>query len=522
MAYEVTSTRRRPRTFSDLKGQEVVVTMLRNSIRQKRIAHAYLFYGPRGVGKTSAARIFSAALNAPGGPKEEEWGEYPGCREIEKGVAMDVIEIDGASHTGVSDIRAIKEQILFPPSQLRYKIYIIDEVHMLSISAFNALLKTIEEPPPYVIFIFATTEVHRIPATIRSRCQQLTFRLLSTKQITQELIHVCTEMNIQTEEQAVFIIAREADGSLRDAYMLLDQLIALEGSLLDEQKVTQRLGLIQTHILEEIVDAIVNGESAEALKDVSTLMEKGMYPVRFLRVLIEYFRTILFASLGVNGEVSQAYPISKKWIAMLSSEQLEQGLRVLLRAYRNMKHTISPSFEVELVVAELCQLRYYISFKSILKKIRELQQESHSLTENDTNQQKIKHNELYSKQRSEKRAEGSVSNKVLADEYKSLSDMLLEHVKENNSLAPFIQKIVRGEINGNRLRLICTDSFTRDTLERQKEDLQKIVQEIQEALEHSTRIEHIEFLLDDSSKTCYTDSSVEDLRNMFQGKIVES
>ena len=179
MAYEVTATRRRPQTFEDLVGHEVVVATLNNAIDTGKIAHAYLFSGPRGCGKTSSARILAKALNCEKGPNATPCGVCNTCREIARGSNLDVIEIDGASNTSVNDVRQIKDEVLFPPNSSRYKIYIIDEVHMLSTSAFNALLKTIEEPPPYVIFIFATTELHKVPATIKSRCQQFNFRLVA-------------------------------------------------------------------------------------------------------------------------------------------------------------------------------------------------------------------------------------------------------------------------------------------------------------------------------------------------------
>ena len=208
MAYEVTATRRRPQTFEDLIGQEFVAATLKNSIESEKIAHAYLFSGPRGCGKTSTARILAKALNCQNGPSATPCGTCSTCQEITKGSSLDVIEIDGASNTSVNDIRQIKDEVMFPPNSCRYKIYIIDEVHMLSTSAFNALLKTIEEPPPYVIFIFATTELQKVPATIKSRCQQFNFRLVAIEKIKEQLAEACKDINITAEDEALYWIAR--------------------------------------------------------------------------------------------------------------------------------------------------------------------------------------------------------------------------------------------------------------------------------------------------------------------------
>ena len=249
--YEVTATRKRPQTFAELVGQEFVTATLTSAISQGRIAHAYLFAGPRGVGKTSVARILARSLNCEKGPTDTPCGTCSSCHEIARGASLDVIEIDGASNTSVNDVREIRDEVLFAPNAARYKVYIIDEVHMLSNSAFNALLKTIEEPPPYIVFIFATTEVHKVPATIRSRCQQYNFRMISTGEIKEKLREAAAELGVKAEDRALIWIAKEATGSLRDAYTLLDQVVSFAEGALTLDLIREKLGVLGIDELNE-------------------------------------------------------------------------------------------------------------------------------------------------------------------------------------------------------------------------------------------------------------------------------
>ena len=276
MAYEVTATRKRPQLFDNLVGQEFVVSTIKNAIEQKRIAHAYLFSGPRGVGKTSSARILARALNCETGPTAVPCGVCPNCMEITRGNSVDVIEIDGASNTSVNDIRQIKDEVLFPPQTSRYKIYIIDEVHMLSTSAFNALLKTIEEPPAYIIFIFATTEPQKVPATIRSRCQQFHFQLIDLHTIKACLAEAAVEMKVQADDDALFWIAKESTGSMRDAYTLFDQVLSFSNDHITLAQISDKLGLVGIDQITEIVGFLLADSNQKALIAVQDLLDNGI------------------------------------------------------------------------------------------------------------------------------------------------------------------------------------------------------------------------------------------------------
>lgn len=368
MAYEVTATRRRPQDFDSLVGQEFVAATLKNAIERGNIAHAYLFSGPRGCGKTSSARILAKALNCLEGPTATPCGNCTNCQEITRGASLDVIEIDGASNTSVNDIRQIKDEVLFPPNSCRYKIYIIDEVHMLSTSAFNALLKTIEEPPPYVIFIFATTELHKVPATIKSRCQQFNFRLVSVEQLKELLTEAAKEINITADEEALYWIAKEATGSVRDAYTLFDQVVSFSGDHITYDKIRDTLGLVGLDLLNTLTEACAEGKSDEALEELDTIFQNGASIEQFIVNYADYFRSLLLIKSGVIKEALLGPSVerfSSKVLEQWSAPQLERGLSLLLGLYRDIRYSLSPRYEVDLAISRLCGLSHFVSMQDV-------------------------------------------------------------------------------------------------------------------------------------------------------------
>ncbi len=370
MAYEVLALKYRPKVFEDLIGQEVVTRTLTSAIQQDRIAHAFLFSGVRGVGKTTTARILAKALNCDRGPTVRPCGECPGCQEIAKGSSLDVLEIDGASNNGVEQVREIVEGSRYAPSRDRFKIYIIDEVHMLTTPAFNALLKTLEEPPPAVKFIFATTEHHKIPDTILSRCQEFEFRTVAPTEISAQLQMIAKAENIEISATALNSLSRAASGSLRDGISALDQVIAATGTTIEEQDVTELLGLIERDVLRQTTRALIDQDTAAILTLVDGLSRGGRDFRYFTTALMQYLRDILVAKVAPGASELMELPDETSELEAIahefSEEDLLRALEVLTQAESALRTSPEPRFHLEMALLKLSQLHRLASFEELL------------------------------------------------------------------------------------------------------------------------------------------------------------
>lgn len=377
MVYEVLARKWRPQTLDEVIGQEHITRTLINAFKVNRLAHAYLFSGTRGVGKTSVARILAKAMNCRQGEPGIPCNRCHCCVEITQGSSVDVQEIDGASNRGIDEIRDLRENIRYMPSSSPFRVYIIDEVHMLTTPAFNALLKTLEEPPAHVKFIFATTEPHKVPVTILSRCQKFDFKRIPLHLIVKQLERITGEEGIEISRSGLALIAREAEGSMRDAQSLLDQVVSSTGAKVEEDHIIDILGIIDRSLIFETSQAVLDGSARKCVEIVDQIYTFGYDMKEFYRAIMDQFRDLLVSLVSPEEDLIDRADTDKKELKKQAEqggfEKLQQILNLLIAREESLRMTAHPRLVLETTLIKLCRLGEYLSFDQIFQKLESLE-----------------------------------------------------------------------------------------------------------------------------------------------------
>ena len=387
MGYLVTARKWRPQVFSSVAGQEHITETLKNAIKNNRIAHAYLFTGPRGVGKTTTARIFAKALNCTNLKNAEPCNECDNCKDIQNSQLLDIIEIDGASNRGIDEVRTLRESVKYAPTRGKYKIYIIDEVHMLTKESFNAFLKTLEEPPEHTIFIFATTDVHKVPLTIISRCQRFDFRRIQMDTIKETLLQIAKAENIKIDDKTLTIISKKADGALRDAESYFDQVVSFCGDKIDSETVAKMLNLIDDEIYFEISDAILNKNFKSVFEVTNKIYDNGWDFIDFMEGLIEHFRNIMTVILTEKTSLTETADVYRNrymdYMDKFSEGDLLRVLNFLTKVQQELKYSQNQKLKIEIALSHLIALEKSFTLSELISKINSSSIEKKSLVESE-------------------------------------------------------------------------------------------------------------------------------------------
>ena len=373
MAYQVTARKWRPQKFEDVVGQEHITATLKNAIKSNRIAHAYIFTGPRGVGKTTTARILAKALNCENPKDSEPCNECFMCKTINDSQTLDIIEIDGASNRGIDEIRTLRESVKYAPTRGKYKVYIIDEVHMLTKESFNAFLKTLEEPPAHTIFIFATTDIHKVPLTIISRCQRFDFRRIQLDTIKKQLSKIAKEENITIDDKTLTIISKKADGALRDAQSLFDQVISFCGEKIEPETVSKMLNLIDDDLFFSISDAVLEKDFNIVFKTTDIIYQNGWDFIDFTDGLLEHFRNILSVILTEKTELVESAEVYRvkyaNYIQTFSKGDLLRILNYLSKLQQDLRYSNNQKLKIEIALTNLVGLERSATLSEIISGI---------------------------------------------------------------------------------------------------------------------------------------------------------
>ena len=467
----------RPKNFSDVIGQEHIVRTLKNQIENNNVGHAYLFCGTRGTGKTSTAKIFSRAVNCTNLHNDEPCNECENCREILEDKTMDVVEIDAASNNSVDDIRELRENVKYSPAKAKYKVYIIDEVHMLSQGAFNALLKTLEEPPSYVIFILATTEPHKIPATILSRCQRFDFKRVTVKDISFRMRYICEKEGIEADEKALNLIARNSQGALRDALSILDQCISFEGNKISYNDVIELLGSVNIEQLFDLAESIIKEDTRKSLQILNDFIIWGKDVRNLVNDLIDHFRNLMVCKISNDLDEIISLPeetidLLKQQAETIDTNNLIRILNILSETQDGMKISSNPRVLMEVTMMKIAQPMFDESKEALIKRIENLEQkiESGNIKVNhiSTNQTVDNFNENNQQNNNtvEKQEDENIEYENLkGDDIKLVEKSwkkILQKMKEdkNQVIRALLQDVDSFNISEDTLYIIFTDNYS--------------------------------------------------------------
>ncbi len=487
MSYLVLARKFRPQNFSEVYAQDHVTRILQNAIEMKRIAHAYLFTGPRGVGKTSMARIFAKSLNCQtNGPSPVPCNKCQNCQEITQGISSDVIEIDGASNTSVDDVRDIQKELMYSTNTSLYKIYIIDEVHMLSKNAFNALLKTLEEPPENVIFLFATTEPHKVLPTIISRCQRYDFKRIPIPAIVDRLSYIAQNDDINIDDDGKFMIAKKADGSMRDALSLMDQVLSFGGKNVTYDQILDIFGIVDFEVYRQILQGILDNDSSSIIKIFHGVLEKGNDIQELINGLMDYIRGIIMLRLGVNiDDVSEEIKSGMQpFTQQFTENDLLYLISLLIKTKSDVKMSNNPILVAEMSFLKLSKLSHIHSVEEIIKDIKSgktpLPQQNQAIPvfkpKVNTDDIQKRTEELKRKMVADVDSSKPTIEEFSEDVYNKYHDQISSRIKkEKPFIASFYNKTTLDKMISGRIHLDCPDKITYERLQRNKEDLENIV-----------------------------------------------
>ena len=494
----------RPKTFGDVVGQEHIVKTLKNQIKNNNIGHAYLFSGTRGTGKTSTAKIFARAVNCLNPINEEPCNECEICIDTLNDNIMDIVEIDAASNNSVDDIRELRESVKYTPSKAKYKVYIIDEVHMLSQGAFNALLKTLEEPPSYVIFILATTEPHKIPATILSRCQRFDFKRVSSKDIASRMSYICKKENIEAEEKALSLIARNSQGALRDALSILDQCISFGNEKIEYNDVIELLGTVNIDELFELSQSIIDENTKKSLEILNEFIIWGKDIRNLINDLIDHFRNLMVCK--VSKDLDEIISLPEESIERLKEQSQNVNINDLIRILNilsetqdSMKSSSNTRILAEVTIMKIAQPMFDESKEALIKRIENLEEKIESenikVSTVQIEQSKDVKSQIIEDNKVEENKEDVAYEEVKSEDVRLVESSwkkITQKIKDDRklSVAALLKEVNTFNVKDNILYLIFNDnfSFARSRL-NSKETIEYIESIIREVLNRSFNIQ---------------------------------